>query len=52
MSDAGSPRIVALRELAADAELERGDFLYEATEQLRASDQNRERLPRSVRSSS
>jgi hypothetical protein len=35
VSDAGSPRIVALRELAADAELERGDFLYEATEQLR-----------------
>ncbi len=45
MSDAGSPRIVALRELAADAELERGDFLYEATEQLRRFlDANRERL--------
>jgi hypothetical protein len=40
-----SPRIVALRELAADAELERGDFLYEATEQLRRFlDANRERL--------
>ncbi len=45
MTDAGSPRIVALRELAADAELERGDFLYEATEQLRRFlDANRERL--------
>lgn len=45
MSDASSPRIVALRELAADAELERGDFLYEATEQLRRFlDVNRERL--------
>ena len=45
MSDAGSPRMVALRELAADAELERGDFLYEATEQLRRFlDANRERL--------
>jgi hypothetical protein len=41
----GSPRLVALRELAADAELERRDFLYEATEQLRRFlDQNRERL--------
>ena len=41
----GSPRIVALRELAAEAELERRDFLYEATEQLRRFlDQNRERL--------
>ncbi|MGQ0608394.1 MAG: hypothetical protein ACT4OQ_08035 [Chloroflexota bacterium] len=40
-----SPRIVALRELAAEAELERRDFLYEATEQLRRFlDQNRERL--------
>jgi len=40
-----SPRIVALRELAADAELERGDFLYEATEQLRRFlDANKERL--------
>jgi hypothetical protein len=45
VSGAGSPRIVALRELAADAELERGDFLYEATEQLRRFlDTNRERL--------
>jgi hypothetical protein len=41
----GSPRLVALRELAAEAELERRDFLYEATEQLRRFlDQNRERL--------
>jgi len=41
----GSPRIVALRELAAEAELERRDFLYEATEQLRRFlEQNRERL--------
>jgi len=41
----GSPRIVALRELAAEAELERRDFLYEATEQLRRFlDANRERL--------
>jgi hypothetical protein len=40
-----SPRIVALRELAAEAELERRDFLYEATEQLRRFlEQNRERL--------
>ena len=40
-----SPRIVALREIAAEAELERRDFLYEATEQLRRFlDQNRERL--------
>jgi len=40
-----SPRIVALREMAAEAELERRDFLYEATEQLRKFlDQNRERL--------
>ena len=45
MTDPGSPRLVALRELAADAELERGDFLYEATEQLRRFlDANRERL--------
>ena len=45
MTDPGSPRIVALRELAADAELERGDFVYEATEQLRRFlDTNRERL--------
>ena len=40
-----SPRFVALRELAAEAELERRDFLYEATKQLRRFlDQNRERL--------
>jgi len=44
-SPGGSPRIVALRELAAEAELERRDFLYEATEQLRRFvEQNRERL--------
>ena len=44
-SVSGSPRIVALRELAAEAELERRDFLYEATEQLRRFlEQNRERL--------
>ena len=41
----GSPRIVALRELASEAELERRDFLYEATEQLRRFlESNRERL--------
>jgi len=41
----GSPRLTALRELAAEAELERRDFLYEATEQLRRFvDQNRERF--------
>lgn len=41
----GSPRLVALRELAAETELERRDFLYEATEQLRRFlDANRERL--------
>ena len=40
-----SPRISALRELASEAELERRDFLYEATEQLRRFfDANRERL--------
>ena len=40
-----SPRIEALRELAGDAELERRDFLYDATEQLRRFfDANRERL--------
>jgi len=40
-----SPRLTALRELAAEAELERRDFLYEATEQLRRFiEQNRERL--------
>ena len=45
MSSSSSPRIVALRELAAEAELERRDFLYEATEQLRRFlDQNRTRL--------
>ncbi|HET9417394.1 MAG TPA: hypothetical protein VFP30_07620 [Candidatus Limnocylindria bacterium] len=44
-SASGSPRLVALRELAAEAELERRDFLYEATEQLRRFlDTNRERL--------
>ncbi|HUF07086.1 MAG TPA: hypothetical protein VMP86_06820 [Candidatus Binatia bacterium] len=44
-SPGGSPRIVALRELAAEAELERRDFLYEATEQLRRFlEANRERL--------
>ena len=38
-------RIAALRELAQEAELERRDFLYEATEQLRRFiDANRERL--------
>ena len=42
---ASSPRFVALREMAAEAELERRDFLYEATEQLRRFlDQNRDRL--------
>ena len=41
----GSPRLVALRELAGEAELERRDFLYEATEQLRRFlEANRERL--------
>ena len=30
-----SSRIQALRELASEAELERRDFVYEATEQLR-----------------
>jgi hypothetical protein len=41
----GSPRITALRELAGEAELERRDFLYEATEQLRRFlETNRERL--------
>ena len=44
-SPGGSPRLVALRELAGEAELERRDFLYEATEQLRRFlDQNKERL--------
>ena len=41
----GSPRLTALRELAAEAELERRDFLYEATEQVRRFlESNRERL--------
>ena len=40
-----SPRLVALRELAGEAELERRDFLYEGTEQLRRFlEQNRDRL--------
>ena len=40
-----SPRLAALRELAAEAELERRDFLYEATELLRRFfEANRERL--------
>ena len=44
-SPGSSPRIVALREVAGEAELERRDFLYEATEQLRRFlDSNRERL--------
>ena len=34
-SKQSSPRIVALRELANESELERRDFLYESTEQLR-----------------
>ena len=38
-------RLAALRQLAAEAELERRDFLYESTEQLRRFlDTNRERL--------
>ena len=44
-SGGASPRLVALREVAGEAELERRDFLYESTEQLRRFlDQNRERL--------
>lgn len=40
-----SPRIDALRQLAEEAELERRDFLYEATEQLRRFlDANQKRL--------
>jgi hypothetical protein len=40
-----SPRIDALRHLAEEAELERRDFLYEATEQLRRFlDANQKRL--------
>ena len=43
--DGGSPRLAALRELAGEAELERKDFLYEATEQIRRFvDHNRDRL--------
>jgi hypothetical protein len=41
----GSPRLTALRELAGESDLERRDFLYEATEQLRRFlDAQRERL--------
>lgn len=41
----GSPRLTALRELAAEADLERRDFLYEATEQIRRFlESNRDRL--------
>jgi len=40
-----SERLTALRELAGEADLERRDFLYEATEQLRRFlDANRDRL--------
>ncbi len=40
-----APRLTALRELAAEAEMERRDFVYESTEQLRRFlDANRERL--------
>ncbi len=40
-----SPRLSALRELAAEAELERRDFIVEATEQLRRFvEANRDRL--------
>jgi hypothetical protein len=40
-----SPRISALRELAGEAELEKRDFVYEATEQLRRFlEANRDRL--------
>ena len=40
-----SPRIEALRQLAEEAELERRDFLYESTEQLRRFlDANQKRL--------
>jgi len=42
---ASSERLTALRELAGEADLERRDFLYEATEQLRRFlDANRDRL--------
>jgi hypothetical protein len=44
-ASSSSPRLVALRELSGEAELERRDFLYESTEQLRRFlDTNRERL--------
>jgi hypothetical protein len=44
-SSTSSPRLVALRELAGEAELERRDFLYESTEQLRRFlDTNKDRL--------
>jgi hypothetical protein len=44
-ASSSSPRIVALREVSGEAELERRDFLYESTEQLRRFlDTNRERL--------
>src|SRR3990170_1394006 len=40
-----APRLTALRELASEAEMERRDFLYESTEQLRRFlDTNRERV--------
>ena len=40
-----APRINALRQLAEEAELERRDFLYESTEQLRRFlDANQKRL--------
>ncbi len=40
-----SPRLTALRQLAEEAQLERRDFLYEATEQLRRFfDDQRDRL--------
>lgn len=45
MSGPSSPRLVALRQLAAEAEMERRDFVYEATEQLRRFlDANHQRL--------
>lgn len=44
-SKTSSPRLTALREIAAEAELERRDFLYEATEQIRRFlEQNRDRF--------
>jgi hypothetical protein len=40
-----SPRLTAMRQLASEAEMERRDFIYESTEQLRRFiDSNRERL--------